>query len=414
MVLAVPVHHPAHPSVTLLRRGAALDAHSIPRLRDLFVHEVWIVYPGLEDLVRFVNPAVLAAYRELTTSIGLALDTAMVQSRVELDFYAYKTAVMSVIEQLIEHPHAAVFVAELVGGERPFVRHAGNVCTLSLLMGLRLEFYLVRERARLKTTDARDISGLGVGAIFHDIGMSRLEQPVLDRWNATRDESDLAWQRHAQIGFEMVRGDVDPAAAAVVLNHHQRFDGSGFPGRADVAGMRHPVAGSDVHVFARIVGAADLFDRLRHPAHAPGADARKTPSIPAVRALNLLRQKPHRERLDPVVFLALLSVAPPYPPGSLVTITGGRMAVVVDWTPADPCRPTVEVLDASVVPCRAADRKRERIDLRARPTVRITSIDGHDVTRDNFFPTFDGEFDLARVARVLTNRAEGDLKPAAA
>jgi HD-GYP domain-containing protein (c-di-GMP phosphodiesterase class II) len=409
MVLALPVHHPRHADVVLLKAGAVLDAHCIPRLRELYVPEVWIQYPGLEDLIRFVDPQVLSAYRDLTTTVGVALDTAMVQSKVEMDFYVYKKAVMSVLDRLVESPQASVYVTQLIGADRPFVRHAGNVCVLSILMGLKLEFYLVRERAKLSPAAARDISGLGVGAMFHDIGMTRLDAETLARWNETSDESDPKWQEHTQIGFDAVKSDVDPAAAAVVLHHHQRFDGTGFPKRMPImegqpAGTAikgaKPTAqkGSEIHVFARIVACADLFDRLHNPANSPGADIPAHPSIPAVRALRLMRQPPYCRWIDPVVFLALLNVAPAYPPGSIVKLNDGRTAAVVDWTNLDPCRPTVQIVD----PANPQAPRGERIDLRTHHMLEVAAIDGEDVLADNFYPKTAHEFDLAKLGREMS------------
>src|SRR5262245_46546673 len=409
MVLAMPVHHPRHPDVVLLKCGAALDAHCIPRLRELYVPEVWIRYPGLEDLIRFVDPQVLSAYRDLTTTVGVALDTAMVQSKVELDFYSYKRAVMSVLDRLVESPHATVFVTALIGGDRPFVRHAGNVCVLSILMGLKLEFYLVRERTKLSAVAARDISGLGVGAMFHDMGMTRLDPETLARWCETMDESDPEWQQHVHMGFDMVKSDLDPAAAAIVLHHHQRFDGSGFPKRGPtIEGMpagasikgATPVGlkGSEIHIFARIVACADLYDRLRNPAHTPGASSEEHPSIPAVRALRLMREAPYSRWIDPVVMLALLSVSPPYPPGSLVTLSDGRTAAVVDWCNLDPCRPTVSVID----PSNPDAPRGPRLDLRKNTKIQIGAIDGQDVLADNFYPQHPNEFDLVRLGKEMS------------
>jgi HD-GYP domain-containing protein (c-di-GMP phosphodiesterase class II) len=408
MELALEVSHPHRPEITLLKTGAKLDQHSIPRLRELGVHEVWIKYPGLEDLVRFVNPVVLASCRELTSQVALALDSAMVQTTVKLQYADFKQAVVKVLEQFAGSPASQVFVNELVSGARPFVRHAGNVCVLSLLMGLKLEFYLVRERSRLAASAARDISGLGVGAMFHDIGMSRLDPAALERWNINHDENDPEWQTHAQIGFDLVKGDIDPSAAAVILHHHQKFDGSGFPERRDTRGKIVPLVGSDIHLFARIAGAADLYDRLRHPAHAPGADPSLTPSIPGVRALNMMRLKPYCAWMDPVVWRALIAVAPPYAPGSLVRLSDKRRAVVVDWTPENPCRPTVAILNESMETASSgrSSGPSERIDMQARPDLFIHEIDGFDVRHDHFEPIYEGEFELSRFARTLSDRAE--------
>lgn len=409
MRLAVAVTHPRLGEVVLLREGVELDAVSIPRLRSLGVPEVWIHVPGLEDLVRFVDPRVLASYRELTRSISHALDSALIQSRVELDFWEYKRGVMSVLDRLVDSPSAAVFISELVGLDQPFVRHAGSVAVLSILMGIKLDFYLVRERSRLNPTAAKDISGLGVGAMLADIGMTRLNPACRARWAATHDEEDIEWQKHVTIGFDMVKADLDPGSAAVVLHHHQKFDGSGFPGRRNLHGALVPIKGSEIHVFARIAAAADLFDRLRHPVGDnfadtdPGAIA----GLPPVRALRLMREKPYVDWVDPVVKCALFTVQPAYPPGSMVTLNDGRRAVVVDWAPTQTCRPTVEVFEndplTEAVNSRTAGGtpQRERVNLASNRSLWIVEADGVDVSGDNFDPAYEGEFDLTRVGRAM-------------
>jgi HD-GYP domain-containing protein (c-di-GMP phosphodiesterase class II) len=238
--------------------------------------------------------------------------------------------------------------------------------------------------------------------MMHDIGMTRLPADVLERYNRTLTESDETWREHVRIGHEMVKGDLEPAAAAIILHHHQHYDGSGFPSKRDGT-TQAQVKGSGIHVFARIVGAADLFDRLRHPAHAPGADPDMHPSIPTVRALRLLREKPYCEWIDPVVRLALYAVAPPYPPGTVVTLSDGRVGAVVDWSPLDPCRPTIEILSATI----RGDPTFIRVDLRKHRKLSVFEVDGQYVGDDNFYPTFEGEFDLSRVGKALTNAAFG-------
>jgi len=403
MTLAVPVFHPHVPGTVLLREGVALDEHAIPKLRDLGVHEVWIRHPGTEDLAKFTSPHLLEAYRDLTIRVGAALDSAFVQSRVELDYFAYRKAVMGILDELAANPQAAIFMADLAGGDRPFLRHCGNVCVLSVLMGLKLDFYLMRERTRLSGIAAKDVGALGVGAMFHDIGMTRLGAPVLERWNAEHDETDEQWRAHVRIGFDLVKDHVEPSSAAVVLNHHQRYDGAGFPAREVFGGGTRGVAGSDIHIYARIVAVADAFERERHPAHAPGAQAERTPSIPAVRALRHLLEPARRAALDPIVLKALFAVAPPYPPGTVVTLSNARRAVVVGVNPDAPCRPVVHLMSENPLRRRAA--REERVDLRREPDVRIIEADGFDVRDDHFEPAEDAEFDLARAGRAMMNAA---------
>jgi len=142
--------------------------------------------------------------------------------------------------------------------------------------------------------------------------------------------SDPAWQDHTRLGYQLVRGSIDPSAATVLLNHHQRFDGTGYGG----VGM--PVLdGERIHVFARIVGLVEQFDRWRHDT-ADGAPR------PSVAVLHALLQDDVRKKFDPQVMLALLAVAPPYPPGSIVRLSDGRWVLVVDHATAAPCRPLVQ------------------------------------------------------------------------
>ncbi len=412
MKLALAVTHPTNPSVTLLREGAALTQGAIPRLSEMGVRELWIHFPSLAHLVEHVNPQVIEAARQVTAKIGEAIDAVTATAGASLDFVSYKRAVLAMIEKLVENPRAGTFITEMVGADKPMMRHAGNVCVHSILMGLKLDFYLIRERSRLNASIAKDISGLGVGAMLLDVGMFKLEPAALERYNATRDESDPAWRGHAQLGFDMLKSDLDPAAAAVVLHHHQHFDGSGFPSRTDLSGKELCLAGSDIHIFARIAMAADLFDRLRHPAHAPGARESAAPSIPAVRALKTLLSPPYRERIDPIVLRALLSVALPYPAGNIVRISDGRSAAVIEAYPEDPCRPLVEIIEDIECSSRRTV-KAERIDLRERHDIQIVEFDGHVTAADNFYPTVKGEFDLTVFARETVSTQLPDATKAA-
>ena len=69
-------------------------------------------------------------------------------------------------------------------------------------------------------------------------------------------------QRHTVYGYEMVRGSVPAAAAQVVLNHHQRYDGSGYPAVIDPATGEAlpPLAGRQIPIFSRIAMLADVYD----------------------------------------------------------------------------------------------------------------------------------------------------------
>lgn len=404
------IHHPGNADVVLLREGAALDAYSIPHLQQLGVHEVWIRYPGLEHLVRFVDPQLMANYRTLTTRVGNVIDQAMVRNTVEIDFYACKKALLSVTRHLAENPQSALWLSQVAHADKPFVRHCGNVAALSLMMGMRLDFYLVRERKTLPAGRAKDLTSLGIGALLHDVGMLRIPQPALDKYNATFDTTDPEWRTHTALGYDMVRGVLDPTAAIIALHHHQAWDGTGFPERPSLRGGTRPASERDVHVFARIVAAAEMFSRIKNPAHAPSSSAKLLPSLPTVRALKLMLAEATRKKIDPVIFKALMSVVPAYAPGSVVKLSDGRDAVVTNWDVNAPCRPVVEILHEIEPRPNKQRNKVVRINLREHTDLTIIATDGEDVSADNFDPAEPGEFDLVSLYRSMENRVHSDLK----
>ncbi len=389
MTLAMPVQHPERADTVLLRDGVELTDTLITRLREISCREVWIEFPALEEIRDYVKPQIQEQHAQVTAQISCAFSEVLHNWRPRLDFLRYRNAIQGLLENLLEHPTAGIFANEIVSSARPALRHASNVSMLSMLIGMKLDFYLMQERTRLPAHRARDVSSLGVGAMLHDLGMLRLDDDVIRRWQHVGDESDEAYQEHAHLGYRLVRGSVDASASAVVLHHHQHFDGTGFPARRNARGEAVALRGSDIHVFARIVGAADLFDRLRYQ-----RDTLAEP-LPVVRVLSMLRRSPYVARIDPMVWIGLMNVVPPFAPGSIVTLSSGDEAVVVGWSPLEPCRPRVRIVasfdpdDMSAAPA---------IDLRARRDLTVTHAEGCDVSQDLFDPATPGEFDLAAAA----------------
>ena len=379
MSLSLPVIHPGNMTRVLLQAGAKLTVRSIERLDEQRVREIWIDWPGLEFISEQVNPQLEQSHREFTYKLGTIFDTVADDTHAEVDYSHLKFSVTGFMDKLLESPRAAFYLSEMMGDKSPELRHASAVCLTSLLIGLKLGGYLVQQRKKLKPKDAANIVNLGVGAMLHDIGMMRLDSVVTDRFYNTGDESDEEWREHVRLGYHMVSGKVDPSAAAAVLHHHQRFDGLGFPpvSHAELRYEPDGQIGDKIHIFSRIIAAADLYDRLRFC----GQDTRVRTRV---RTLKMLRDPQYSCRLDPVVLEGLFSVTPPYPPGALVTLSTGEKAVVIGWTHKDPCRPTVRIIgelnddppDEDVV---------TTVDLRTTAHTEIAFAEGETVINDNFY-----------------------------
>jgi HD-GYP domain-containing protein (c-di-GMP phosphodiesterase class II) len=162
--------------------------------------------------------------------------------------------------------------------------------------------------------------------------------------------------------------------AQVALNHHQRWDGRGYPERRDhkTGDVRPPLAGGSIPVFCRFVAPPDVFDT------AVGERFFSEGKSPA-RALHEMRLSVNRGWFDPTVEQGFYGLAPPMPPGTTVRLSTGHTAVVVSFNPSAPARPrVVAVADADG---RAIESgARPEIDLADSREVRVTHWLDQDVS----------------------------------
>jgi len=101
-----------------------------------------------------------------------------------------------------------------------------------------------------------ECSDLEHAAQMHDIGKIGIPDKILLKPGKFEADEWVIMQTHATIGFEILSGSESKymqMGAIVALNHHERFDGTGYPNK---------LAGKDIPLIARIVSVADVFDAL--------------------------------------------------------------------------------------------------------------------------------------------------------
>jgi HD-GYP domain-containing protein (c-di-GMP phosphodiesterase class II) len=374
MKLALPVYHPQTPGQVLLRSGFELTDEVLERLLSLRVRVVWVGYPGLERLAERVSVDVQEAQVDVVRKVIDVFSQSQSQATARLDYSTYTQSVAQLVDQLVANPKSAIFLGDLADCQgQDLLRHSSSVTYLSALVGLKLEGYLVKQRRHVDPARAKSVINLGLGAMLHDLGVTRLPQEVREHYERTGDESDPDWQDHPRLGFVEARTRVEASAATVILNHHQRLDGSGYAGR-DMPRLE----GERIHVFARIVSLVDQFDRWRFD---PAIDQPRT----TVEALSMLLAADQWPRFDKQAMAALLAVVPPYPPGTMVQLCDGRWALVVDHDPAHPCRPLVQEMPDPSQLQDAQGPLGEPFHLRDAPaTLFVARADDTDVAGFNF------------------------------
>jgi HD-GYP domain-containing protein (c-di-GMP phosphodiesterase class II) len=250
------------------------------------------------------------------------------------DYYAGTRELITTLLSQGEHP---VFIDQMSRLGTDAVGHATAVAHLSLLLGLKLDRYLVEERSRLPPSHAREVVNLGVAGMLHDLGKCKLAE-TFQHHTAVElpadGEARSEYESHPRIAYDMIRNGVEPSAASAILHHHQHFDGSGFPSITHKDGTVAALEGKRIHVFSRIVMVADLYDRVAMSTQHRGRRSN-------LEVLHVIRTQ-YAAWCDPVVLSALQAITPPFPPGSRVGLSDGSMAVVVDVHPDKPYTPRVK------------------------------------------------------------------------
>ena len=204
-----------------------------------------------------------------------------------------------------------------VGGEfyyHSLYYHSLNVSILSIAIGRELDL------------PEEDVNNMGIGGLLHDIGyLSGLNQFTTKRSLQNKEELRTI-NRHPINGQLMVdKGfGLSPDALAIISEHHERLNGSGFP-----KGLKNEA----IHPLAKIVGIVDAFDEL---CNNPDLQESLTP----YEALARLYRKRKVEFMEKPVE-ALIGTLGVFPPSSLVELSDGRIGVICTINLNDRMRPQV-------------------------------------------------------------------------
>src|SRR5829696_7868073 len=138
----------------------------------------------------------------------------------------------------------------------------------------------------------RDQELAHTAGLLHDIGKFALADRVMERGGRLEDSDWRGIRRHPEIGARLLRDiGVYGPVAEIVLAHHERLDGRGYP---------HGVRAGDIPPIARIVAVAEVYDTLTAP------DTYRTP-VTSFEALRELRRVAGTQ-LDPVYVEALAAL----------------------------------------------------------------------------------------------------------
>ncbi len=238
-----------------------------------------------------------------------------------------KRAVQGIVDQVLANEPSMITMTTLRDYDEYTFTHCVNVCIFSVVIG---------ERLGLRKLQLYD---LGLGALFHDLGKSRIDLDIINKPGGLDENEWFELQQHPTEGLLSLfhfHGfpDMPYRQMLMAYEHHMRVDLAGYPKNRR---SRKPA------LFSRIVAVADSFDAgtsIRSYQYEPN---------PPDLVLAEMRDNPKRGQ-DPLLVKALINATGVYPIGTLVILDSMEMAVVagVNKDPNRLHQPVVKVISDSL------------------------------------------------------------------
>ncbi len=256
------------------------------------------------------------------------VDTARAVRQIEKNLQARPPQAVSQATQLVGRivdsilcaPELAIHVmGDRMGGEELYF-HSLNVTMLSLMAARELQL------------PAEQFMTLGLGALFHDIGRKEIPGRILMKLEPLTQAERSLYEMHCQYGVDVGRRiGLAPAVLDIVFEHHELFDGSGYPRK---------LKGEASGLLSRIVALANHYDELCNPFNLATA---LTPH----EALSQMFAR-WRGKFDPKLLQLFIRCLGVYPPGSIVQLSNGAIGMVATVNTKKPMKPMLVIHDESV------------------------------------------------------------------
>ena len=225
-----------------------------------------------------------------------------------------------IVDSILVAPEMAIHVmGDKMGGEEVYY-HSLNVTMLSMIIARDIK--LPQEVA----------APLALSALFHDVGHKDIPDKILNKLDPLTQAERNFYELHGQYGVEIgERLKFPPVVVSVIRDHHEAFDGSGYPRK---------LKGEAIGVLPRIISIANCYDELCNPLN---AEAALTPH----EALSMMFTK-LRTRFDPKLLQVFIRCLGVYPPGTIVQLSNGVIGMVATVNTTRPMKPVLVIYDQDV------------------------------------------------------------------
>lgn len=232
-------------------------------------------------------------------------------------------AAKEVIEDILENENVSNKVFEIKERSADLYEHSVSVCSLATLAALKLEL------------SKKQVYEIGVASLLHDLGLRYVTVPYENQDITQLNKKDLEeFKKHTVYGYTAVQNEswISEKAKQMILFHHERIDGSGYPLHA-----------KEISIESQILGVCEFLDE-----QLCGIGCVRTKVHEAIQYVQALKGTVFKKDIVDSI-LTFMAV---YPVGTTVKLSDGSVGIVVKQSEHFADRPILQILiDKNGSPC---------------------------------------------------------------
>lgn len=228
-----------------------------------------------------------------------------------------KQAIGQMEQSILRNPDAFMWLRQLRKKDSYAYTHCIDCSALAVAFGRQLGL------------PPDQIHDLALGALLFDIGKTKVPQKLLTKPGKLTEEEFSSVKMHVEFGLGIVDGDnaITPQTRAMIATHHERFDGTGYPKR---------LSGGDIPLLGRIAAIVDFYDAVT-------SDRPYSKAMSPHDAIKYLYKFRNTHYQDELIEQFIQTIGA-YPVGTLVELSTGEVAIVIEQNQVRRLLPKVIVI----------------------------------------------------------------------
>ncbi|MDH5572539.1 MAG: HD-GYP domain-containing protein [Gammaproteobacteria bacterium] len=219
----------------------------------------------------------------------------------KLQLAPVRKAVDGIISSIIRNPDAFLWLTRLKTKDEYTYAHCVDACGLAVAFGRHLGL------------QKNELELLAIGTLLIDIGKMKIPQELLCKQGALSESEIKLFRNHVNYSVDIIMNmhGMNNEIISIVQNHHERFNGQGYP---------QGISGNEIPIFARIAAVVDCYDAIT-------SNRIYAKAISSYEAIHMMYEWRDKDFQAEVIeqFIQCLGI---YPTGTIVELTSGEIGII--------------------------------------------------------------------------------------